>query len=95
MVCKLDGLSNVDTYSYMRTKLSKWGNSLALRLPKQFVLSQNLYVGVDLEIKEERDGFFVQALPDKLTLSDLLEEVRPGNLHGESFVDDPQGKEIW
>jgi antitoxin component of MazEF toxin-antitoxin module len=48
-----------------------------------------------LEIKEERDGFFVQALPDKLTLSDLLEEVRPGNLHGESFVDDPQGKEIW
>jgi len=79
----------------MRTKLSKWGNSLALRLPKQFVQSQNLREGVDLEIKEDRDGFFVQALPDQFTLSDLLEGVRPENLHGESFTDDPQGKEYW
>jgi len=80
----------------MKTKLSKWGNSLALRLPKQFVESRRLSEGVDLEISEERDGFFVRALPERLTLSELLQGVHPENLHDESFADDtPQGREIW
>jgi antitoxin MazE len=80
----------------METKLCKWGNSLALRLPKQFAESRRLSEGVNLEIRAERDGFFVRALPEKLTLAELLQEVRPENLHGESFADgSPQGKEIW
>ena len=72
----------------MKTKLSKWGNSLALRLPKQFAESRHLSEGVDLEISAERDGFFVRALPEKPSLAELLQGVRPENLHGESFVDD-------
>jgi antitoxin MazE len=80
----------------MKTKLCKWGNSLALRLPKQFAESRRLYEGVDLEITAERDGFFVRALPGKLSLAELLQEVSPENLHGESLADgSPKGKEIW
>jgi len=80
----------------MKTKLCKWGNSLALRVPKQFAVSRHLSEGSDLEITAERDGFFVRALPQKLSLTELLQEVRPENLHGESFADStPLGKEIW
>lgn len=79
----------------MKTKLSRWGNSLALRLPKQIALSQNLNEGIDLEIKEERGGFFVRAAPKQYSLSELLEGVDATNLHSETFCDDPQGKEIW
>ena len=64
----LDWLSFVDTHLSVKTKLSKWGNSLALRLPKQFAESRHLSEGVDLEISAERDGFFVRALPEKATL---------------------------
>ena len=79
----------------MRTKLSRWGNSLALRLPKQIALSQNLNEGIDLEIKEERGGFFVRAAPKQYSLSELLEGVEATNLHSETFGDDSRGKEIW
>ena len=51
---------------------------------------------MDLEITAERDGFFVRALPGKLSLAELLQEVSPENLHGESLADgSPKGKEIW
>ena len=92
----LDGISFVYACLGMKTKLSKWGNSLALRLPKQFVESRHLSEGVDMEISEERDGFFVRASPEKLTLAELLQAVRPENLHGETLADEaPQGREIW
>jgi len=78
----------------MITKLSRWGNSLALRLPKQVALSQNLNEGIDLEIKEERGGFFVKAVPKQYSLSELLKGIDEKNLHTETFGDAPRGKEF-
>lgn len=91
----LDVIYNVYTLVFMKTKVSRWGNSLALRLPKQVALSQNLDEGTDIEIQEERGGFFVRTARKQYSLSDLLKGVDKKNLHPEDFPDDPQGNEIW
>ena len=79
----------------MRTKVAKWGNSLALRLPKQVTQSQNLTEGVDLEITEESNGFFIRPITKDYKLEDLLGQITKENIHAESLITDPIGKEIW
>ncbi len=80
----------------MKTQVQKWGNSLALRIPKSFAnemgLGQNS--SVQLMIKE---GVLVIA-PDTesaWTLEELLREVTEDNIHHEWETGPPEGDETW
>jgi len=80
----------------MRTRVQKWGNSLALRIPKPFAtevgLCENL--AVDLSVREGR--LVVQPHSDEpLSLADLLRAVTDENLHREWDTGPAVGKEIW
>ena len=80
----------------MESHVRKWGNSLALRIPKSFAaeagLSENL--PVDLSILEGR--LVVQPRTEKpLSLESLLAEVTEENLHGEWDTGAAVGREIW
>jgi antitoxin MazE len=80
----------------MQTKIKKWGNSLALRIPKSFALSANLRKDelVDLSIDKER--IIITPIGEKeYSLDELLENVSESNLHGEFDTGAPVGKEIW
>jgi len=79
----------------MKTKVSRWGNSLALRLPKQVALSQKLDEGTNLEILEGKGGFFVRTARKHYSLEELLKGVEENNLHSEDSWGEPQGNEIW
>lgn len=80
----------------MQTKIKKWGNSLALRIPKSFALHANLRQDelVDLSIDKER--IIITPIGEKeYSLDELLEGVSESNLHGEFETGAPVGKEIW
>jgi antitoxin MazE len=80
----------------MKTRVKKWGNSLALRIPKAFAdevgLEQDTSVDVSL-----MDGKMVITPADekKPTLTELLAKVTPDNLHGEIGFGPLKGNEIW
>jgi len=80
----------------MKTKVARWGNSLAMRIPKRLAETHQISEGTDLEIVEEEGGIRIRPVqPKKYQLSDLLKAVTPENLHGEHLVEDPKGKEVW
>jgi Growth regulator len=80
-----------------QTKVSQWGNSLAIRLPQALVTELAIARGVDVELHIENDGFRVTipSMPKKFTLDELLAGVTPENLHRESDWGQAQGKEAW
>lgn len=80
-----------------QTKVSQWGNSLAIRLPQALVAELAIERGVDVELEVEDGGFRVKipSMPRKFTLDELLAGITPGNLHGECDWGGAQGREAW
>jgi len=80
----------------MTTKVQKWGNSLAIRIPKAFAAQAELseLSTVDLTIV---DGQLVLTPVSKptFTLEELLEGMTDENMHGEISLGGPVGREIW
>ena len=80
----------------METRVQKWGNSLALRIPKplatQFGLEANTLVRVLLRGEEL---VIAPVKPPSLKLEDLLAQVTEHNLHGEVFTGPAAGREEW
>jgi antitoxin MazE len=80
----------------MLLKIQKWGNSMALRIPKSFANQVSIKPGssVDLSI---RDGkLIIEPLKSEdYDLKILVEAINEKNLHHEYMTDKPRGKEIW
>jgi len=80
----------------MITKLQKWGNSHAVRLPKSAVIACGLASGDAVEV-EVTEGVIRLRRVERRTfaLNDLLARVKRSNLHGETDLGPPQGREIF
>ncbi len=80
----------------MKLKIKKWGNSLALRIPRAFAIETNLHDDSVVELIT-RDGEMVilPVVENEFTLADLLEGVNRDNLHGEITTGAPVGAESW
>lgn len=79
----------------MQTKVQKWGNSLALRIPKSFALDMNIKQNelVDLSIGDGK--LIITPITEKeYSLKELLAGVSEDNLHGEFDTGTPVGKEL-
>jgi antitoxin MazE len=80
----------------MQTKIKKWGNSLALRIPKSFALNANLRQDELVDISIDKEKIIITPIGEKeYSLDELLEGVSEDNLHGEFDTGVPVGKEIW
>ena len=78
----------------MKTTVKKWGNSLAIRIPK--VISEELNIEYDTEVEmTARDGFLILNPLPGYRLKDLLAEVSHENLHEEIRTGDRTGREEW
>lgn len=80
----------------MITRVRKWGNSLALRIPTSFAKEARIKPSseVDLSVKAGR----LIATPIRRArpaLGDLLAKVTRKNLHGETATSGPVGREVW
>ena len=81
----------------LTTKIQKWGNSLALRIPKSYAQEANLEEGASVDIKVEENNIIISAKKkkkNKYSLEELLSDIKPENLHGEIDFGPPVGKEI-
>ena len=80
----------------MLTKVQKWGNSLALRIPKTFAHDAQLENDSLVEISLV-DGQIVikPVIKPNWTLAQLLTGVTKDNLHAEIETGDAVGRETW
>ncbi|OGQ34225.1 MAG: hypothetical protein A3F16_07750 [Deltaproteobacteria bacterium RIFCSPHIGHO2_12_FULL_43_9] len=80
----------------MKSKLQKWGNSLAIRIPK--TLSEEINVGRGSEVKLEvvDKKIIIEVVKETTyTLQNLLDCVNKDNIHSEIETGKPKGKELW
>ncbi len=80
----------------MQTTIQKWGNSLAVRIPKAFVKEARLAFGsrVDLSVDDGRIVIDPHA-ESEYRLEDLLKGVNKRNLHTEVSTGGAVGREAW
>jgi len=80
----------------MKTRVQKWGNSLALRIPKSFADEVGLRKEGPVEISLTDGELVIRPVTEpKLTLKQLLARVTKENLHHEVDTGPAVGKEIW
>ena len=80
----------------MKTRVQKWGNSLALRIPKAFANEVGLQRETSVEVSLA-DGKLVitPVAKPKATLKQLLAKVTEENLHHEVDTGSIAGNETW
>ncbi|OGU00921.1 MAG: multidrug transporter MatE [Geobacteraceae bacterium GWC2_48_7] len=79
----------------MLSKAQKWGNSLAVRLPKIVAEECGIEADSPVEIIREDNLIIIKPVRKELSLDSLLAGVRKDNIHSEIFTGKPAGKEIW
>jgi antitoxin MazE len=79
----------------VRTHISKWGNSLAVRLPKPFVDELGLGEGAEVEITLRDGRLILVAASREYALEELVEGITAENRHQESDWGRPKGREVW
>ena len=80
----------------MKTRIQKWGNSLALRIPKSFAQEIHLEQGTLVDVSLQEGTLRVTPLMHSpITLESLLQQVTPQNLHHEVDTGPAVGAEVW
>ncbi len=79
----------------MKTKVQKWGNSLALRIPRPFAAGTNVADGTTVDI-ELREGRLIVERTDSphSDFDDLLAGIDTTNLQAEASTGTHVGREI-
>jgi len=78
------------------TQVAKWGNSLAVRIPRAIVKDAGLAVGDRLSLEVEPDGSIVlRTSRQKYSLDELVAGISKKNRQRETNWGAPQGKESW
>lgn len=80
----------------MYTRIQKWGNSLAVRIPKSFAAEVGLEQDSEVELSL-LDGKLVllPVKPHHASLAALLNQITDDNLHAEISAGEPLGNEGW
>jgi len=76
----------------MQTHITKWGNSLGVRIPRFLAQSLGLKEGTSIDIQLEDDHIVIRK---KHSLELLLSQITSENLHGEIETGGEVGKEVW
>ncbi len=79
----------------MKTQLVKWGNSLAVRIPRPAVAAARLKEGDSLEIEAAAEGQLELRKESKMpTLMQLVSQITTENRYSEISTGAETGKEI-
>ena len=76
-------------------RVTRWGNSLAVRIPKQLAEQTNITEGSEVELGVTDGAVIVRPKGRRYTIEELLDQVTPENRHDEIDWGEPQGKEVW
>lgn len=79
----------------MKSQMVKWGNSLAIRIPKTAIEEACLKEGDYLEIEVAEGQLALRKLPKtrRVTLAELVDQITPDNRYAEVSSGSEVGKE--
>ena len=79
----------------MRARAQRWGNSLAVRIPKAIAEEAGVSENAEVDIEIVDRAIRVKACNQPPNLDELLARIRPDNLHEEADFGAPKGREAW
>ncbi len=80
----------------MKVQVQKWGNSLALRIPKSFAQETNINQSTVVDLSLEEGEIVIRPVVEpEYSLDELLSRVTKENIHREVDTGKAQGKEVW
>lgn len=80
----------------MESRIQKWGNSLAVRIPRSIALDLGVEDQSAVEMTFAKGELVIRpAQSRKAELARLLEQITDENRHGEQWNDTPRGREAW
>ena len=81
----------------MTTTIKRWGNSSAVRIPRNILSQANLEEGADVEIILAKEGeITLRAVRKRKSIQELFADYDGGAFQTEELDwGDPQGKEVW
>ncbi len=78
----------------MQVQVSRWGNSLGLRIPKDIASRTGLHEGDRVEIEADGNRLVISPARPRYVLADLLKGMTPEAMH-EAFDWGPdRGREV-
>ena len=79
-----------------QARVQRWGNSLAVRIPKPFALEIGLEQNTLVIVTISEGKLLLEPIVEpKYTLEQLLAEVTEDNLHHEVDTGEAVGNEVW
>ena len=80
----------------MKVQIQKWGNSLALRIPKAFAVESNVTGGSTVDVSMSNGNIIVKPVSEpEYTLEALVDGITDLNRHDEIDWGQPVGNEVW
>ena len=80
----------------MTSIVAKWGNSLAIRIPKSVAEKAHITEGIGIDFSVEGNSIIITPQKKrKYTLDELLEGMTPDNFHSEFEPSNTVGNEDW
>ena len=80
----------------MHAEVRKWGNSLALRIPRAFAEDAHLAMGSEVDISLQDGKVIIDPNPRPVySLKTLLKGVTSSNRHSEIDTGQAAGREAW
>ena len=80
----------------MRVKVQKWGNSLALRIPRSLAVESQIEKGSEVNVSLVEGNLVVTPVTkQRYTLEELVAGITPQNIHHEVDTGPARGDEEW
>jgi antitoxin MazE len=79
----------------MTTHIAKWGNSLALRIPRNLAAEANVQDGDAVEVSVENGALVIRPARKRYTIEELVADMTGDDRHRETDWGKPVGKEVW
>ncbi|MFZ1122971.1 MAG: AbrB/MazE/SpoVT family DNA-binding domain-containing protein [Candidatus Binataceae bacterium] len=75
--------------------VTKWGNSLAIRIPAVFAETLGISEGTEIELKASAGRLVITPRKHKYDIDQLVAAITPDNRHAEIDWGAPVGREQW
>jgi antitoxin MazE len=80
----------------MKIKIQKWGNSLALRIPKAFAFQSRIKEDGYVSLTLDDNKIIIEPVEEmEYKLDELVAGIKKTNLHEEIDFGKREGKENW
>lgn len=80
---------------YMAHTVARWGNSLAVRIPKALAEQAGLREGTAVEMTLADGALVVHVQGPVYSLDELVKGISTASRHKETSTGKPRGREVW